>query len=115
MRNTYFWGLSMNHFGTLSALQPLLGSAGIAMRRCRRRCGDEHLFYLQSLQDGSIIPDGVLRTSRHGYTLSEVLDWLSLTGKPPVARSALALLTQLDDGAIIPNFLEAHRRTITNH
>lgn len=105
----------MNHFGTLSALQPILNSAGIIMRRCRRRSGDEQLYFLQSLRDGGTIPDAALRTSRRGYTLSEVLDWVSLVGEPPVARSAQVLLTQLDDGAIVPKLLEPQRIIITNH
>lgn len=93
----------MNHYGTLSALQPLLGIGGISMHRCRRRLSDEPLYYLESGQRDSALPGMPPRTSRRGYTLSEILNWLYLTGENPVSQRAYKLLTQLDDGAPAPN------------
>jgi hypothetical protein len=95
----------MNHYGTLSALQPLLGIAGIIMHRCRRRLSDEPLYYLESGQRDSTLPGLLPKTSRRGYTLSEILNWLYLTGENPVSQRAHTLLTQLDDGAPTPNRL----------
>lgn len=86
----------MNHFGTLSALQPILISAGIVMHRCRRRFDDEQRYYLEDAQTGNISPDANMRISRHGYTLPEVLNWLYLQGQHPVSQSARSLLMQLD-------------------
>lgn len=86
----------MNHFGTLSALQPILISAGIIMHRCRRRFDDEQRYYLEDVQTGTISPESESKTSRRGYTLSEILNWLYLTGQAPTAQSAQSLLTQLN-------------------
>lgn len=86
----------MNHFGTLSALQPILISAGIIMHRCRRRFDDEQRYYLEDAQTGDISPDPKSRISRHGYTLSEILNWLYLKGQYPVSQGARSLLMQLD-------------------
>lgn len=86
----------MNHFGTLSALQPVLISAGIIMHRCRRRFDDEQRYYLEDAQAGKILRVLPGRMSRRGYTLTEVLNWLYMVGQQPVSQSAHALLTQLD-------------------
>jgi hypothetical protein len=86
----------MNHFGTLSALQPILISAGIIMHRCRRRFDDKLRYYLEDVQTGSISPTSDPQTPRRGFTLSEILNWLYLTGQYPVAQDAQGLLTQLD-------------------
>lgn len=86
----------MNHFGTLSALQPILISAGIIMHRCRRRFDDEQRYYLEDARTGNISPDPTSRTSRRGYTLPEILNWLYQTGQQPISQGARSLLIQLD-------------------
>lgn len=85
----------MNHFGTLSALQSILISAGLIMHRCRRRFDDEQRYYLEDAQTGNISPDSN-QTSRRGYTLAEILHWLYLKGQYPISQSAQSLLKQLD-------------------
>lgn len=91
----------MNHFGTLSALQPLLASCEVVMHRCRRRFDDEFLYYLSNVDKESNSVGQPFKARRRGYTLAEILYGLYLRAEYPVAQNAYALLTQLesrDDG-----------------
>ena len=95
----------MNHYGTLSALQPILHSLGITMRRCRRRLGDESLYYLTEDNRKNIVLSDSSKTHRQGYSLVEILNWLCLTADASASQKAHLLLMQLnEDSASLNNF-----------
>ncbi len=87
----------MNHYGTLSALQPLLRAIDVSMHRCRRRVSDDSLYYLKDGDGKIILLHKKPNTQRQGYTLADILHWLYLTADASISRQAHVLLSQLDD------------------
>lgn len=87
----------MSYYTVLSAASALLLKQRFTMRRCRRRFNGPHRYVLQDLHGHIHHFDEATKNRRMGYTLLELLEWLTTHFDAPVAAEARLLMHELDD------------------
>ena len=87
----------MSYYNVLSAASTLLSQQHFTMRRCRRRFNGPHRYVLFDTHSHAIHFDAAEKSRRMGYTLQELLEWLTTQPYADVATAARALLQELED------------------
>ena len=87
----------MSYYNVLSAASTLLLQQHFTMRRCRRRFNGPHRYVLFDTHGHAIHFDAAEKSRRMGYTLQELLAWLTIQPHPSVAAAARALMQELED------------------
>ena len=93
----------MSYYNVLSAASALLLQQHFTMRRCRRRFNGPHRYVLFDENSRVIHFDENERSRRMGYTLQELLEWLSTQPDAGVSAGARALMQELADWHQIKN------------
>ena len=86
----------MSYYAVLSATSALLSQQHFAMRRCMRRFNGPHRYVLFDTEKRAILLDKNDKNRRMGYTLRELLEWLTRQSDSAVAQQAQSLLRQFD-------------------
>lgn len=87
----------MSYYNILSEASALLLQQHVTMRRCRRRFNGPHRYVLFDENGRTIHLDEAAKNRRMGYTLQELLEWLSTQADANAAAKARALMQQLEE------------------
>lgn len=86
----------MSYYAVLSATSALLTQHHFAMRRCMRRFNGPHRYVLFDMEKHAIHIDTNDKHRRMGYTLRELLEWLTRQSDAAIAQRAQSLLQQFE-------------------
>lgn len=87
----------MSYYAVLSAASALLSHQHYTTRRCMRRFNGPHRYVLFDARNQAVCIDNGSKNRRMGYTLRELLVWLTRQTDTTVANQARVLLQQLDE------------------
>lgn len=87
----------MNYYTVLSATSALLQQQRLTVRRCRRRFNGPHRYILHDATGSVFHFDDLSKTRRMGYTLFELLDWMSKQPTTKIQNEARSLIHELDN------------------
>lgn len=86
----------MSYYNVLSETSALLLQLHFTMRRCRRRFNGPHRYVLFDSHGRTVHFDESAKNRRMGYTLQELLEWLSTHPDPNVVAKTRVLMQELE-------------------
>lgn len=87
----------MNYYTVLSATSALLNQQHLTIRRCRRRFNGPHRYILHDASGQVFHFDALSKNRRMGYTLFELLEWMSKQPESKMTSEARSLMQELDN------------------